>query len=275
MGKWAFINDDFISETSAGIHISDLSIQRGYGVFDFFKLEGNTPVFLEEHLGRFYHSARHMHLNIGKTEAELKAIIAALIQRNDMPGSGIRITLTGGYSTDGYQLARPNLILSQNHFQSPSGEQFAKGIKLITYEHRRQLPEVKSIDYLMAIWLQPLIKQHRADDVLYLFNNAATECPRANFFIVAPDDTIVTPGQNILKGITRNRLMKAARKRFRVEERDIGLEEALQAREAFITSTTRKILPVHTINQTKLTKTAGPITRELLRFLEDEEASAY
>ncbi|HEU4633167.1 MAG TPA: aminotransferase class IV, partial [Flavisolibacter sp.] len=78
MTKWAFINDAFVPEPSAKLHISDLSIQRGYGIFDFFKILNNTPVFLEEHLARFYNSARHMHLPVDKTEEELKAIITEL-----------------------------------------------------------------------------------------------------------------------------------------------------------------------------------------------------
>jgi branched-chain amino acid aminotransferase len=272
MSKWAFINDDFVLEKSASLHIKDLSLQRGYGVFDFFKIVNNVPVFLDEHLARFYHSARHMHLTPDKTESDLKAIIAGLIEKNDLPHSGIRITLTGGYSADGYQLSKPNIVLSQNPFQYPSEEQFQKGIKLITCQHQRQMAHVKTIDYLMAIWLQPLLKQQGADDVLYYSGTSVTECPRANFFIVTADNTIVTPKQNILKGITRAKLMEAARKKFSVEERDISLQEVLQAREAFITSTTKKIVPVHSIDQAKYGETAGPVTRQLLQLLENEMA---
>jgi branched-chain amino acid aminotransferase len=271
MSKWAFINDDFILGQSASIHIRDLSIQRGYGVFDFFKITDNIPVFLDEHLNRFFSSAQQMHLPIGKTKEELKSVIYQLMEKNALPNSGIRLTLTGGYSEDGYKLAKPNLILSQNVFQIPS-EEFQKGIKLVTYEHQRQLPHVKSIDYLMAIWLQPFIKQQSADDVLYYLNNTITECPRANFFIVTKEDVIVTPGQNILKGITRSKLIKMAATKFRVEERDIDLNEVLHAKEAFISSTTKKILPVHSINGTRLTQTAGPVTKELLQLLEGEPA---
>lgn len=151
MSKWTFINDAFVSESAASLHISDLSIQRGYGIFDFFKVLNHTPVFLDEHLARFYNSARQLHLAVGKTEAELRAIITGLIEKNQVPDSGIRLTLTGGYSPDGYQLSRPNLMLSQHRFQTPTAAQFQKGIKLVTYQHQRQLPQVKSIDYLMAI----------------------------------------------------------------------------------------------------------------------------
>jgi branched-chain amino acid aminotransferase len=267
MGKWAFIDKEFIPEQSASVHFCDLAIQRGYGVFDFFKIVNNSPVFLDEHLDRFFYSAEQMHLPIEQTKKELHTIISELLFKNAIPDSGVRLTLTGGYSADGYQLAKPNFIISQSTLQAPSKEQFQKGIRLISYDHQRQLPHVKSIDYLMAIWLQPLLQQRQADDILYHHNGIITECPRANFFIVTKDDTIVTPQQNILKGITRNTLIKIAGADFKMEQRDVSLQEVLQAKEAFVTSTTKKILPVRSIDGRVLGETAGSITKALFNLL--------
>jgi D-alanine transaminase/branched-chain amino acid aminotransferase len=125
----------------------------------------------------------------------------------------------------------------------PDKAAFQKGLRLISYPHQRQMPQVKSLDYLMAIWLQPLIKEKGADDVLYQMNGLVSECPRSNFFIVTQDDTVVTSTQP-LKGIIRMKTLEIARKQFRVEERELSLEEVYQAKEAFITSTTKHILPV-------------------------------
>ncbi|MDQ3683622.1 MAG: aminotransferase class IV, partial [Bacteroidota bacterium] len=159
MPKWIYLNDEFLPEEKAMLHVSDLSIQRGYGIFDFFKIIDDKPVFLEDHLNRFYHSAAQMQLIVSKKREELISIINTLIDQNKLSDSGIKITLTGGYSPDGYTMAGPNLIISQHLFPLTTKESFAKGIKLITYPHQRQLPMVKTIDYLKAIWLQALIKE--------------------------------------------------------------------------------------------------------------------
>lgn len=249
MGNWTFLNDEFVPEEKSALHVQDLSIQRGYGVFDFFKVQNSVPIFLEEHLSRFYFSAERMRLNCGYTDDTLKKIIFELLEKNNATNTGLRITLTGGYSEDGYQLSKPNLIISLRSFSSPTKEQFEKGIKLITYEHQRQLPEVKSIDYLMAIWLHPFIKQHNADDVLYHQNGIVSECPRSNFFVVTNDDAIVTASKKILKGVMRTKLIEIAKTSFKIEERDLTIEEIKSAREAFITSTTKTILPVRQIDE--------------------------
>jgi D-alanine transaminase/branched-chain amino acid aminotransferase len=249
MGNWAFINDQFVPEEKAVLQVSDLSIQRGYGIFDFFKVVNSVPVFLKEHLKRFYSSAKEMRLKVDYSENKLKKIIFELLEKNAAKDTGVRITLTGGYSADGYQLSKPNLILSLRSFTAPTKEQFEEGIRLVTYEHQRQLPHVKSIDYLMPIWLQSYIKQNSADDVLYHQNRMVSECPRSNFFIVTSDNRIVTPSKNVLHGVMRGKLIEIANKDFVIEERDLSIEEIKSAKEAFITSTTKTVLPVRQVDE--------------------------
>ena len=275
MHKWAFVNEDFVLEENARLQFRDLAIQRGYGVFDFSMLIENIPVFLDQHLRRFFYSAAEMHLPVHKSAEELTTIIYELIEKNNLPQSGVRITLTGGYSQDGYQLAKPNLIISQHIFPLPGKEQFQKGIKLVTYKHQRQLAHIKTIDYLIAIWLQPFIRQQAADDVLYYNDNGITECPRSNVFIVTNDDTIVTPKDNILEGITRTRLLEIAARNFKVQERNISPEDVRRAREVFITSTTKNILPVYSVNGNKVDNgKAGDITRALAELLQTHHQQA-
>ena len=267
MNRWAFLNNEFIREDEARLHFSDLAIQRGYGVFDFFKVVNYIPVFLSDHLERFYFSAHHMRLPVPFTSNELKDIIYRLIQKNDIADCGIRITLTGGYSPDGFQSAAPNFILSKHTFQPPGKEQIEKGIKLIIYPHQRQLPHVKTIDYLMAIWLQPIIEAKGADDVLYHQNGIITECPRSNFFLVTKDEKIVTPSENILKGITRKKILETAGNHFKIEERSLTKDEIKTAKEAFITSTTKMILPVSQIDNHIFERQARSITTQLINIL--------
>jgi branched-chain amino acid aminotransferase len=249
MAEWAFINDGFIPEQNASVHFRDLAIQRGYGIFDFLRFTQGEPLFVDDHLDRFYFSAGRMHLPVNLSAAELKQIIHSLIQKNGQQEGGIRLTLTGGYSPDGYQLASPNLIISQHSFAAPTPVQVNAGIQLVTHPYQRQFPEAKTIDYSMAIWLQPLIKQRGADDVLYHKDGSISECPRSNFFIVTKEGKIVTPKEGVLKGITRMKLLQWGRKEFEIEERTVSIAELDHIKEAFITSTTKGVLPVTRIDE--------------------------
>ncbi|HLX67297.1 MAG TPA: aminotransferase class IV [Puia sp.] len=256
---YTFLNATFLPAADAALSVNDLSIQRGYGIFDFFKTIAGQPIFLEDHLDRFYHSAARMRLDVGKTRAALKTIIAELQQLNHVPDSGIRITLTGGISTDSISLGRPNLIITQ-HPMTPPGIDCPPPVRLISYSHQRQLPDVKTIDYLMAIHLQPVIRERGAFDVLYHNNGVITECPRCNFFIVTADGTLATPSRNMLKGITRKKVLEFAHANSKVEERDVRLAEIPTAREAFITSTSRHLIPISHVDDFPIGIAASPTT---------------
>ena len=112
MTTWVFINDSFVAAENAALSYRDLAIQRGYGVFDFFRVEQGYPVFLEDHLDRFHFSAEQMHLRISLQSDALREVIDILIRKNQMEQGGIRLTLTGGNSPDGFQPATPNLVIS-------------------------------------------------------------------------------------------------------------------------------------------------------------------
>jgi branched-chain amino acid aminotransferase len=268
---FSFINNNFCDEQNASIHIQDLTIQRGYGVFDFFRTVNQTPLFLNEHINRLYESAQELHLLIPYSKTELKEIICKLIQKNNMGNSGIRITITGGYSADTYNIAKPNVIIAQQALSTPVNT-IQSGIKIITHNYVRDLPNVKSINYLMGVYLQKKIKEQNASDVLYVNSGWVTELPRANFFIVKNNNTIVTSASNVLHGITRMKLIDWASKDFNIEIRDINEEELYNCSEAFITSTTKRILPVIKINETLINYGEIGKTTQLLHklFLENE-----
>jgi branched-chain amino acid aminotransferase len=269
-----FLNGHFLPLAETSLPITDIGVQRGYGIFDFLRVTQNVPLFWEDHLERFFRSAKEMRLPLNQSKEELKRIILELLEKNQLPDSGIRIMLSGGSSADGYQIVQPNLAIVQQALSRPADEIFAQGYTLATYPHQRQLPHIKTTDYLMAIWLQPWMHEKGADDILYHQNGIISECPRSNFFIVTQTNSIVTPGRNILKGITRKQVLELAEMNgLVVEERDISMDDIRVAKEAFIGSSTKRIIPVVRVDDIDL----GPyshdsVTGQLFRlFLQSEK----
>lgn len=240
----AFINNQFTEEEKVSLGITDLSIQRGYGVFDFFRAANYVPFFIDDHLDRFFNSAAMLRLPVPHSKEEIKDIITEMIERNKTPDSSFRLVLTGGYSPDYYELSSPNFIIIQQPVHLAGKEDFDKGIKIFLYEHMRDFPQVKSINYLVGVYLQHEVQQQKADDVLYYKDNNILEFPRSNVFAVTKDGTVITPADNVLHGITRMKVLKLAREKYTVEERAVTVDELKNAAEVFLTSTTKRILPV-------------------------------
>ncbi|QHL85943.1 amino acid aminotransferase [Nibribacter ruber] len=265
---YAYLRGEILPYDQAFLHVSDLSIQRGYGIFDFLKVENGQPLFMEHYLDRFYHSAQLMELAIPLERSALQEAVFHLIDKNNLPLSGIKMILTGGYSLDGYQPVEPNLMIVQQPVTMPTQEQLQKGFEIITHEYVRDIPAAKTINYSVGIKLLSQIKAAGADDVLYHQGCVVSEFPRANFFIVKQDDTVVTAAQDVLKGITRKNVLEIAGRTFKAEEGTITLQDIDQAKEAFLTSTTKRVMPVVKMDGYAIGDgTPGPVTLALLEEL--------
>ena len=254
------INNQLLPEKDANISVLDLSVQRGFGVFDFLKTINNHPVFLNDYLNRFFNSVKEMNMDAGFNRNQLSDAVFAIINKNNIPNSGIKIILTGGYADDGYTMSKPNLIIIQtplNIIENPNIP-----IKLVSYNHQRQLPQVKTIDYLQAIRLQGYVKENNADDLLYHNNGLVRECPRANIFMVT-DNEIITAKAEILKGITRSKVLEMEIEGYKIVEQDFKIEDIYKAKEVFITSSTKNVWPVSKIDGKQIGDGENIIAKQL------------
>jgi branched-subunit amino acid aminotransferase/4-amino-4-deoxychorismate lyase len=250
MSVFCFANNQIQPIQNAGVPVTDLLVQRGYGIFDFLRVAHDKPLFIDDHLDRFFNSAEIMRLPIPQTREEIKKIVDELIQLNQLPYSGMRLLIAGGDAPDGYTIEHPHLIIIQAPLAEPTDALPTTGITLATYNYQRQIPEVKTTDYLMAIWLQPWMKEQGADDILYHHDGVVSECPRSNFFLVTKEGVLVTAQKNMLKGVTRKNIIEVCRAHnIPLEIRDVNTSEFLDAKEAFITSSTKRIIPVHKIDK--------------------------
>jgi D-alanine transaminase/branched-chain amino acid aminotransferase len=242
------LNDALVQSANANIHISDLGLLRGYGIFDFFRLQGHSPLFLDDHLDRFFRSAERLRLKSPLGRTLLRDRILEMLGQNNIPDSGVRLVLTGGSSPDGYSIGEPTLFAINEPIKPLPASHFEDGIKVITCQYLRDIPEVKTINYLMGIYKMPEIRAAGALDVLFHWEDKISELTRSNFFIVNHAGTIVTPDTGILMGITRKKVLALAADHFSIETRPIYLDEVLAAKEAFITGTTKKVMPVVQVN---------------------------
>jgi len=262
-----YLNDQFVASDNATLHINDLAIQRGYGIFDFFRVRDNILIYVEDHLDRFFRSAEIMHLSVPYSKETFLTILKDLIQKNNLPEACIKIILTGGYSPDAYQPVTPNLIITQSPIHMADSTD-PKPVSIITHEYLRDVPEAKTINYTMGIWLQKKIKENQADDVLYHMNGVVTEFPRCNLFIVTHDNLVITPETNALKGITRKKLLELSGNQLKVIAGEVTLKDLFNAKEAFLTSSTKRIQAIVKIDGQQIGNgQPGEITRELLTLL--------
>jgi branched-chain amino acid aminotransferase len=147
----------------------------------------------------------------------------------------------------------------------------------MVHEHMRPFFESKTTNYITAVHLQEKRKKAGAIEILYTYKGSILECTTSNFFIFK-GNILITPKDMVLIGITRNFVLKLAKKAgFVIEERPIRQEELAEATEAFITSTNKDILPIVQVADQKIgmgtTKgKVGENTKRLMELFAQETA---
>ncbi len=267
-------NGKISDPSEAVVSAEDISVTRGYGIFDFFKITNGVPLYFDKHLKRFRNSAGIMRIPIHYNNMEIREAVQSIIVENQVTVGAIRLLLTGGAGSDGYSVGLPECIVSYHPFTALPPGKLEKGMSLMLVDYFRPFGKAKTINYEMGVWMQPVLKEKEFDDCLYVFNDQVYECPRANIFILNKSGSLLTPGDNVLEGITRENTMQAAARILPVEIRAFSTKELLEAREVFITSTSKSVFPVTRINeQTIGDGIPGPVTLQLRKILADLESN--
>jgi len=268
--QW-YIDGQWVHPQEATISINDTAILRAYSVFESLRTYDRRPFHLDEHLTRLYRSAQLLDLDIPYSREQIAAAVLEVIERNVYKHATIRIFVTGGATEDSIlPSGKPLLALLITPLGERDMQRFANGFKVITTHLQRIMPEAKTNNYVAAVRALKEAARHNASDALFVNEQGhVLEATRSNFFIFR-GHTLVTPRQGILIGVTRNVVLDLARSRFPVEERPILLDELSLANEAFITSSSKEILPVVQIDDLLVGDgKPGPRTNELeQRFID-------
>lgn len=270
--NYCYFNGQLIPFSEARLQLNDLGLIRTYGIFDYLRTYDGSPFQLKAHLDRLENSAAFLHLDLSKSQEEITGIIDELLylRENKKQEVGIRVVLTGGYSSDGGTFEGcPNLFITCEDLVPIPESYYKEGIKVISYPYQRHLPEIKTTNYLPIYLLQKEKEFHQAQDVLYYNQNKISECSRANFFIFQGKQLLTTK-EDILKGITRQVVLDLAQEFFEVHETDIFLKDLEKADEAFKTGSAGEITPIVQVDDMIIGQgRVGENTQKLMQAFQD------
>ncbi|MET2984268.1 aminotransferase class IV [Aureibaculum conchae] len=254
-----YINDTLIDCDTAQISAYDLGLNRGYAVFDFFRIINSEFRFLEDHLKRFINSIQLSKIPNPYTKDELRQKVLELQNINNVQHGFIRITLTAGTSLNFGSLSSSTLIILSGVLEANNPNNYIEGIKLISKKYQRAFPNIKSTDYFFPQMLHQELKEAGATDVLY-HTDYVTETSRSNVFCVKKGK-IATPTANVLEGITRKKLLELQPS---ISLTTITLDELYHADEVFITSSSKELMPVVQIDEKSIGNgKIGPVYKAL------------
>ncbi|QRR02992.1 aminotransferase class IV [Dyadobacter sandarakinus] len=238
-----YFNGEIFPVDTALFKTNDLGLLRGYGLFDFFRTYNGVPFRWDDYWARFENSARLLKLSLPLTKEATSRILADLHALSGEQEVTFRFVLTGGYAPDSVHVVQPNFLIRTEPLprDNPAGK--LKGIKVLPYEYVRDLPEIKSTNYVHMILMADEMERQQASDLLFYKNGEVSELTRSNVFIISGNQ-LITADRNVLHGITRRVVMELAAPHMQVVERTLTLQELLDADEVFTTSSTKWVMPI-------------------------------
>ncbi len=253
----SYANGKFIStdELSLPVQKDLIGTFRGFRIFTACRTLPNGKIFrFEDHINRLFSSAKVIHMELPHNKNELKEIVREVITKNNKDNGELllEIMYSGGKAASNgiAPVGETILYILVLPLNLPPEEWYQQGIKLASFPYQRQWPEIKFLNYVGAVIAhQTVVKKYGADEVLFLSpdeKNIVLEGTTFNFFVIK-NGVVFTHALDgkILPGITRKVVLELAYKEgVEVKEINFSLNELAEMDEAFITSSTRNIVPV-------------------------------
>ncbi|MDZ7678669.1 MAG: aminotransferase class IV [Acidimicrobiales bacterium] len=253
-----WINGQVLPTDEARISPFDHGMTVGDGVFETLKIVGTVPFAMSRHLRRLERSATALGLEVPDADL-VRAAAAEVIEANGVDGGRLRITLTGGPGPMGSNRGDEGTTLLLAVSELAHSEQ---GTDVMTVEWTRNergaLTGLKTTSYAENV--MALARAAAADASEAIFANTAgnlCEGTGTNIF-VGIEGRLVTPPLSAgpLAGITRDLVLEVT---DAVEE-DLPLDVLFDADEAFLTSSTRDVQAIASVDGIGLRECPGPLT---------------
>jgi len=273
MSRIAYVNGRYVPHNDAAVHIEDRGYQFADGVYEVFAVHHGELIGKKGHLERLGHSLKELQIEWPMAPAPLMVVVREIVRRNYVRNGLVYIQITRGVARRDHPFpdhTESALVVTARKAPPLDKEKLSKGVDVITVpDIRWTRRDIKSVSLLPNILAKQQAREAGAFEAWQVDSDGfVTEGTSTNAWIVTKDGELVTrnAGVSILNGITRLGVLEAATEAgLTFSERPFTPEEALEAREAFITSSTSHVKAVTSIdNQSVGNGHVGDMTSQLL-----------
>jgi len=268
----AYVNGSFLPLSEAKVSILDRGFLFADGIYEVSAVLDGKLIDNASHLARLERSVGEIALPLPESIERIIEIQKELIARNRLDAGLVYLEVTRG-ADKGRDFAfpkgvTPTLVMFTSVKDIVNAESAKTGIGVITVpDIRWSRRDIKSVALLAQVLAKQAAAATGAGEAWMIEDGKVTEGGSSSAFILTQDDVIVTRqnGSEILPGCTRKAVVKLAEERqLRVEERAFSVDEALKAKEAFITSASSFVQAVVTIDGKRVANgKPGPMTNRL------------
>ncbi len=256
MSRIAYVNGRYVPHREAQVHIEDRGYQFADGVYEVILVHRGKLVDEIPHLDRLDRSLSELRIDSPMPRAPMRQVLREMVRRNRINDGIVYIQATRGVARRDHPFpknTKPALVMTSRRLAMPDRAKAEEGVAALTIPDIRWARcDIKAVALLPNVLGKQQAREAGAYEAWQVDDEGyVTEGTSTNTWIVTPDGELVTRqiGEQILSGITRATLIGLADKLgVKLVERRFSVEEALDAREAFVTSATSFVTPITKIN---------------------------
>ncbi len=247
--KYAIKNCQLIPEQEAVMPVTHREYFFNFSIYESLKVIQGKAYFVDDHIERLMNSAKVVGIKHNFTKTDLIASFDKIIEANKTENGLLRVQLIGGNN--------PTLFVFTVGITFYPKKHYREGIKVVTYDGERYLPEAKSNCLLLNYIAYGKAQEANALDALLIDKDGfALEGTRSNLFVIKGNKLITTDKQ-VLAGVTRKHILEAAKELgLEVVFEKIKIDNILEGQydEVFISSTSMGSMPIKQVNEVDVSK---------------------
>lgn len=271
MSRIAYVDGRYVPHRHAAVHVEDRGYQFADAVYEVIAVRHGQLIDEEPHLHRLARSLAELRIPPVMPDNALRVVLREVVRRNGVRNGIVYLQISRGAAPRDHQFPKqvhPVLVVTSRR-QAPKKSLRLSGVDVISQPDIRWLRrDIKSVSLLPNVLAkQAAVEAGAYEAWLVGADGTVSEGTATNAWIVTNDNELVTRRADhmILDGITRKAVIAAATEAgYTIVERPFTLEEAKQAKECFLTSTTSWVMPVISIDaQSVGNGQPGELTRSL------------
>jgi branched-chain amino acid aminotransferase len=283
------VNGRIFDEQHAVVSVFDHGFLYGEGIYETLRTYAGQPFLFDRHMRRLRASAGMLSLSVPLADRDIEGRFAETVRTAGLGTGGreayIRLLVTRGVGDLSYDPAvcpAPTVVVIVKPQIDPAPEAYERGVTValvsIVRNHPASVnPLIKSNNLLNnALAMQEAVRRGAFEGVMRNYRGELAECTTANLFVVK-DGVALTPplDAGLLAGITREFLFEiGVEVGIQVREQVLRDADLLGADEAFLTSTTREIVPIVQVDDSVIgSGRPGGVTRGLLAAYRERTAA--
>jgi D-alanine transaminase len=248
-----YLNGNFLPLADAKVSVLDRGFIYGDGVYEVVPVYARKPFRMPQHLTRLQNSLDGIRLANPHAQ-RWDALIAELIARQPFDDQAVYLQVTRGVAKRDHAFPHdvaPTVFMMSNPLVLPTREQVERGVAVITAQDNRWLRcDLKTTSLVGNVLMRQLAVDHDAVETVMFRDGHLTEASASNVMIVRDGRIIAPPKDNlILPGITYDATLEIAKGAgVALDVRAIAQAEAMAADEMWLSSSTKEVLAITTID---------------------------